>query len=86
MKFVSGEKKLPSKSEMYLDTQNQWKRLEEKGYSKRHTHKLKWFDQMDYFKQLAEAAEIKNVFDVMAEMEERRRNITKIITNLLTDS
>lgn len=60
MKFISGDKRLPSKSEMLkdsrADTQIHWN----KGYPKRKTHYLGQ-EQREYFNQLSELAEIKNL-------------------------
>lgn len=60
MKFISGDKKLPSKPEMLkefrADTQIHWN----KGYPKHKTHYLGQ-EQREYFNQLSELAEIKNL-------------------------
>lgn len=64
LKFISGAKKLPSKTDMLMDmraqTQIQW----DKGYPKHKTHVL-GPEQRDYCKQLSEMAEIKNIPDVL---------------------
>lgn len=64
MKFLSGNKKLPSKSEMMADmrlhTQIHWN----KGYPKHHSHCLA-LEQRDYYRQLSETADIENLPDVL---------------------
>lgn len=60
MKFISGEKELPSKYELMkesrADTQIHWN----KGYPKHKTHYL-GVEQREYFNQLADIGEIKNL-------------------------
>lgn len=60
LKFLSGEKKLASKYELMkesrVDTQVQWN----KGYPKHKTHYL-GVEQREYFNQLADIADIKNL-------------------------
>lgn len=56
MKFISGAKKLPSKSEMMKD-------VEVQKTKKRLIQTVS--DQMEYAKELSELAEIKNVPDVI---------------------
>lgn len=67
MKFISGEKKLPSRYEMLEDqmveAQTQWN----KGYPKAKTHDIAR-DQKAYQKQLSELADIKNLPDVFYAM------------------
>ncbi|XP_031638617.1 senecionine N-oxygenase-like [Contarinia nasturtii] len=61
MKFITGEKKLPSKVEMYKEEQTQLKILYDcKEYTKRHTHNLQLPELYVYFKELSEMAEINN--------------------------
>ncbi|XP_031638724.1 senecionine N-oxygenase-like [Contarinia nasturtii] len=67
MKFITGQKELPSKSEMYSDMQFQLKEHYGKGYRKRYTHYL-GKEQKEYFKQLSEIADIDNIPSVMADM------------------
>lgn len=67
MKFLSGEKKLPSKSGMYSDMHIQMQLHYGKGYSKRLTHYL-GPGQKEYHRRLSEIAEIENIPDVMAGM------------------
>lgn len=65
LKFISGEKELPSKTNMMLDmraqTQIQWN----KGYPKHYTHYL-GPEAKEYYKQLSETAEIENLPNVLA--------------------
>lgn len=65
LKFISGAKTLPSKEAMLTDmranTQIQWN----KGYKKHQTHYL-GAEQKEYYRQLAETAEIENLPDVVA--------------------
>lgn len=65
LKFISGAKKLPSKSEMLSDEQTQTRIHLNKGYSKRRTHFL-GPEQHYYFEQLSKAAEIENAPDVIS--------------------
>lgn len=67
MKFLSGEKKLPSKSEMLSDMHEKLQIHWNKGYRKHYTHYL-GPEQKDYFKQLSETADIDNIPDVIAAM------------------
>lgn len=64
MKFLSGAKKLPSKYDMLNDmwtrTENHWN----KGYRVHYSHFL-GPEQKDYYKQLADAADIENIPDVI---------------------
>lgn len=63
LKFLSGAKALPSKETMLMDmranTQIHWN----KGYKKHQTHYM-GPEQSDYYRQLAEAADIENVPNV----------------------
>lgn len=63
MKFISGAKKLPTKTEMLLDMRAQTQIHWDKGYPKHKTHFL-GLEQRDYCKQLADTADIKNIPDV----------------------
>lgn len=67
MKHLTGEKKLPSKSDMYADMQIRMQKHYEKGYGKRYTHYL-GIEQKEYFRQLSETAGIENIPDVLADM------------------
>lgn len=67
MKFLSGEKKLPPKSEMLSDMHEQLRIHWNKGYRKHYTHYL-GPEQKEYYKQLSETAEIENIPDVLAAM------------------
>lgn len=64
MKFISGEKKLPSKydmlNDMWTQTENHWN----KGYRVHYSHYL-GPEQKDYYKQLSETAGIENIPDVI---------------------
>lgn len=64
LKFISGAKKLPSKSEMLLDMRAQTQIHWDKGYPKKKTHFL-GPEQREYCKQLSETAEIDNIPDVL---------------------
>lgn len=67
MKFISGKKTLPSRSEMLeeqmVEAQKQWN----KGYPKAKTHDIAR-DQKAYQQQLSELADIKNLPDVFYAM------------------
>lgn len=67
MKFLTGEKKLPSKSEMYADMQIQLQKHWGKGYGKRYTHYL-GVEQKEYFNDLAQTGEVEAIPEVMADM------------------
>lgn len=67
MKFLTGEKMLPSKSKMLEDMHTQLQNHYKKGYRKRLTHYL-GSEQKEYFNQLAEIADIENVPEVMSEI------------------
>lgn len=67
MKFLTGEKKLPSKSEMLKDMHIQLENHYRKGYRKRLTHFL-GSEQKEYFNQLAQMADIENIPKVMSDM------------------
>lgn len=67
MKFITGEKKLPSKYEMLEDMHINLQNHYNKGYRKHYTHFL-GPEQKEYFKQLADAAGVENIPDVMADM------------------
>ncbi|XP_037049486.1 senecionine N-oxygenase-like isoform X1 [Bradysia coprophila] len=60
LKFLSAEKKLPSKSEMIGDMRMQTQIHWNKGYRKHRTHCLA-MEQADYYRQLSETANIKNL-------------------------
>lgn len=61
MKFISGVKNLPSKSDMLRDMQEQAQILWEKGYDKRRYYFLQGEEEKAYYKQLSEAADIETV-------------------------
>lgn len=63
MKFISGVKTLPSKSEMLNDMQKQAQILWDKGYEKRRYYFLQTPEEKAYYKQLSEAAEIQTIPD-----------------------
>lgn len=67
MKFIAGDKELPSKSEMLADMQKQTQTHWNKGYRKHYSHFL-GPEQKEYFKQLSETAEVENIPDVFADM------------------
>lgn len=67
MKFISGAKKLPTKSEMLTDMRAQTAIHWNKGYRKHHTHYM-GPEQREYFKQLSTAADVQNLPDVLAAM------------------
>lgn len=67
MKFICGTKKLPSKHAMLTDMQAQTQIHWNKGYRKHYTHYL-GSEQKEYFKQLAETAEIEKVPDILPAM------------------
>ena len=67
MKFLTGEKKLPSKSEMLKDMHIQLEKHYRKGYRKRLTHFL-GSEQKEYYNQLAQMADIENIPEVMSDM------------------
>lgn len=67
MKFLSGEKKLPSKPDMLSDMHKQLENHWKKGYRKHYSHYL-GPEQKEYFTQLSETAEIENIPDVIAAM------------------
>lgn len=64
MKFISGEKKLPSKydmlNDMWTQTENHWN----KGYRVHYSHYL-GAEQKEYYKQLADTANIENIPEVI---------------------
>lgn len=72
LKFFSGEKKLPSKSEMMSDMHKQLETHWKKGYRKHYSHYL-GPEQKEYFKQLSEIAGIENVPEVIAAMHSDSR-------------
>lgn len=72
LKFISGAKKLPSKSEMLADIRAQTYIQWNKGYSRRFTHFL-GPEQNEYFEQLSKTAEIENLPLVLANMHEDSR-------------
>lgn len=67
MKFISGEKKLPSKDEMLEDMYINMDNHYSKGYKKHKTHYL-GPEQKEYYNQLAETADIENIPNVMSVM------------------
>lgn len=67
MKFLTGGKTLPSKSEMLTDMQIELQKHRGKGYGKRYTHYL-GVEQKEYFKQLADTAEVEEIPEVLADM------------------
>lgn len=67
MKFITGEKKLPTKYEMIEDMHKQLQRHWDKGYRKRYTHYL-GPEQMEYFQQLVEISGVENIPAVFAAM------------------
>jgi len=67
LKFISGAKKLPSKAEMLKDMRAQTQIHWNKGYRKHQTHFLA-DEQREYFVQVAETAEIKNLPLVLSQM------------------
>ncbi|XP_055297698.1 senecionine N-oxygenase-like [Sitodiplosis mosellana] len=67
MKFLTGEKQLPSKSDMLTDMQIQLQNHWGKGYGKRYTHYL-GVEQNEYFKQLAETADVEPIPEVLPDM------------------
>lgn len=60
LKYLSGEKRLPSKQEMLEDQRVQSEAMWSKGYPKRKTHLLLPI-QREYFNQLSTLADIENV-------------------------
>lgn len=64
LKFISGAKELPLKSDMLLDMRAQTQIHWDKGYPKKKTHFL-GPEQRDYCKQLSETAEIENIPNVV---------------------
>lgn len=73
MKFLTGEKKLPSKSEMLEDMHIHLEKHHRNGYRKRLTHFL-GPEQKEYFNQLTQMAEIENIPEVMSDMHFVARN------------
>lgn len=67
MKFLTGEKQLPSRSEMLKDMHTQLENHYKKGYRKRLTHFL-GSEQKEYYDQLAEIADIDNIPEVLSKM------------------
>lgn len=68
MKFISGQKKFPSKYEMFADMNEQMEKHWKKGYNKFKSHFL-GPEQVEYFKQLSETADVQNVPKVIVDME-----------------
>lgn len=67
MKFLSGDKKLPTKTEMLNDMNEQMQKHWNKGYRKHYSHYL-GPEQNEYFKQLSDTAEIENIPTVFSAM------------------
>lgn len=65
LKFLSGNKKFPSKSEMMADMRMQTQIHWNKGYRKHRTHCLA-IEQRDYYRQLSETADIENLPAVLS--------------------
>lgn len=76
MKFLTGEKALPSKTEMLTDMQIELQKHRGKGYGKRYTHFL-GVEQKEYFKQLAETSGVEGIPEVIAEMHSDSRATMK---------
>lgn len=67
MKFISGEKKLPSKDEMLEDMYINMESHYEKSHNKHDTHVL-GNEQKVYYKQLAESANIESIPDILVDL------------------
>lgn len=67
LKFISGAKKLPSKSEMMKDTQIQSQIHWNQGYRRHRTHVF-GLEEKDYLKQITEIADIERMPEVLVDI------------------
>lgn len=80
LKFLSGEKNLPSKREMFDDMQTQYQILWNKGIPKRKMHALYSAElSQDYLKQLSDAADIEKYPEVLRSIY--KDNILSLISD-----
>lgn len=77
MKFLSGEKQLPSRQEMLEDMWAQVEHHWNKGYRRHQTHVL-GPEQKEYYQQLADLAEIENIPDVVADIHRNSSECSKV--------
>lgn len=68
LKFISGEKPMPSKEEMEKDLAIETKALRDNNIPEERTHLLGKLKHKKYYKELADTAEIENVDDVHADI------------------
>ncbi|EDW74761.1 uncharacterized protein Dwil_GK15849 [Drosophila willistoni] len=73
LSYFTGKNELPSVEDLKLDTKNNMRKLWEKGCRKRHSHML-GSSQFDYFTELAETANVKNIRPVMAKLHNESSN------------
>ncbi|XP_037946848.1 senecionine N-oxygenase isoform X2 [Teleopsis dalmanni] len=67
LKYMTGEKLLPTVTDMLVDMEKEMQSRWKKGYKKRQAHLL-GYQQMEYFTDLAETAEVTNIKEVMAKL------------------
>lgn len=67
VRFICGEKKMPSKREMLADTECEMQKRWDKGYKKRQAHMM-GEDQNQYYDDLARTADIENLKPVMTKL------------------
>ncbi|XP_064543263.1 senecionine N-oxygenase [Drosophila montana] len=73
LSYFFGTNKLLSRTEMTADTLQSMQKLWARGYKKRQAHML-GIDQMQYFTELAETAQIGNIKPVMAKLHNESSN------------
>lgn len=76
MKFISGEKKLPSRNEMLDDMWTTMKKHWNKGYRKHYSHFL-GSDPRDYYTQLSELAGITNIPEILTSIHQNSSECLK---------
>lgn len=67
VRFMCGEKKMPTKQEMLADTEREMQKRWDKGYKKRQAHMM-GEDQNQYYDDLAATADIENLKPVMTKL------------------
>ncbi|TDG38220.1 hypothetical protein AWZ03_015358, partial [Drosophila navojoa] len=72
--YFYGKNQLPSAKEMTEETVNKVKSLLAQGYKKRQAHML-GNNQMQYFTELANTAQIENIKPVMAKLHSESSNL-----------
>lgn len=75
VKFITGEKKLPTESEMMADMREQNQIHWNKGFSRRKTHNL--YPEREYYKQLTDTAEIENFPDVILSLTDENARLLR---------